>query len=314
MFNKKNFKIIKNKDIEINTYIDGEGPLVIMAHGWPESWYSWRHQITSLVKNGFKVAVPDMRGYGKTSKPTEIDAYNIMELTSDIIAIADEMNEDNFSLIGHDWGAPVAWNTSLYHPDRVNKVCGMSVPYVVSKMPPIETMKFLFKDVFFYMIYFQEEGRVEKELEQDMRKSLIAVYSSLTSDGEESQTFEPKPYTDEMTFLDSLGEHNKIPDFMSEEDFDFYLKEFENGGMRGPINWYRNIDKNWEITKDTHEKKISPPSCFIVGEHDPVAKWSLINPALHENLVSNHIIKNAGHWVQQEKPDEVNNILLDFLK
>ena len=169
MFNKKNFKIIKNKDIEINTYIDGEGPLVIMAHGWPESWYSWRHQITSLVKNGFKVAVPDMRGYGKTSKPTEIDAYNIMELTSDIIAIADEMKEDNFSLIGHDWGAPVAWNTSLYHPDRVNKVCGMSVPYLVSKMPPIETMKFLFKDVFFYMIYFQEEGRVEKELEQDMR-------------------------------------------------------------------------------------------------------------------------------------------------
>ena len=101
---------------------------------------------------------------------------------------------------------------------------------------------------------------------------------------------------------------------MSEEDFDFYLKEFKNGGMRGPINWYRNIDKNWEITKDTHEKKISPPSCFIVGEHDPVAKWSLINPALHENLVSNHIIKNAGHWVQQEKPEEVNNILLDFLK
>ena len=144
MFNKKNFKIIKNKDIEINTYIDGEGPLVIMAHGWPESWYSWRHQITSLVKNGFKVAVPDMRGYGKTSKPTEIDAYNIMELTSDIIAIADEMKEDNFSLIGHDWGAPVAWNTSLYHPDRVNKVCGMSVRYLVSKMPPIETMKFLF--------------------------------------------------------------------------------------------------------------------------------------------------------------------------
>ena len=105
MFNKKNFKIIKNKNIEINTYIDGKGPLVIMAHGWPESWYSWRHQITSLVKNGFKVAVPDMRGYGKTSKPTEIDAYNIMELTSDIIAIADEMNEDDFSLIGHDWGA-----------------------------------------------------------------------------------------------------------------------------------------------------------------------------------------------------------------
>ena len=128
------------------------------------------------------------------------------------------------------------------------------------------------------------------------------------------ETFEPKPLQKGMTFLDSLGEHSSIPHFLSEEDFNFYLKEFSSSGMRGPINWYRNIDRNWKITEDTHNKKISPPSCFIVGEDDPVSKWSLINPSLHENLVSSHIIKSAGHWVQQEKPDEVNKILLDFLK
>ena len=313
-FNKEKFRKIINKDIEINTYVDGSGPLVIMVHGWPESWYSWRHQINYLVENGFSVAVPDMRGYGLSSKPHEIESYNIMELTSDVIAIADTLGKDTFNLIGHDWGAPVVWNTSLYHADRVDKVCGMSVPHQISKMPPIETMKFLFKDVFFYMLYFQKEGLVEKELEKDMRKSLLAIYSSISSNGEKMETFEPKPFEKEMTFLKSMGEHNEIPHFLNKDDFDYYLNEFTRGGMRGPINWYRNIDRNWEMTKDTHEKKISPLSCFIVGEDDPVAKWTLINPSLHENLVSSHTIKSAGHWVQQEKPEEVNKLLLDFFK
>ena len=313
-FSDQKFKVIPNNKIEINTYVDGKGPLIIFAHGWPESWYSWRYQITYFVDNGFTVAAPDMRGYGKTSKPYEIESYNIMELTSDILAIANHLGEEKFNLVGHDWGAPVVWNTALYHSERINKVCGMSVPYQVSKMPPIETMKFLFKDVFFYILYFQKEGLVEKELERDMKKSLLAIYSSISSDGKEMETFEPKPLQKGMTFLDSLGEHSSIPHFLSEEDFNFYLKEFSSSGMRGPINWYRNIDRNWKITEDTHNKKISPPSCFIVGEDDPVSKWSLLNPSLHENLVSSHIIKSAGHWVQQEKPDEINKILLDFLK
>ena len=131
---------------------------------------------------------------------------------------------------------------------------------------------------------------------------------------EKMETFEPKPFEKEMTFLKSMGEHTEIPHFLNKDDFDYYLNEFTRGGMRGPINWYRNIDRNWEMTKDTHEKKISPLSCFIVGEDDPVAKWTLINPSLHENLVSSHIIKSAGHWVQQEKPEEVNKLLLDFFK
>ena len=164
------------------------------------------------------------------------------------------------------------------------------------------------------MLYFQKEGLVEKELEKDMRKSLLAIYSSISSNGEKMETFEPKPFEKEMTFLKSMGVHTEIPHFLNKDDFDYYLNEFTRGGMRGPINWYRNIDRNWEMTKDTHDKKISPLSCFIVGEDDPVAKWTLINPSLHENLVSSHTIKSAGHWVQQEKPEEVNKLLLDFFK
>ncbi len=164
------------------------------------------------------------------------------------------------------------------------------------------------------MIYFQKEGVVEKELELDMRKSLLSIYGSTTSDHKLSQTFEPKPFKKGMTFLDSLGSFDSIPEFMSEADFNFYLNEFKKNGMRGPINWYRNIDKNWEITKDTHQNKISSRTCFITGEDDPVGKWAPINADYYENLVSSHKIKNAGHWVQQEKPNEVNKLLLEFFK
>ena len=314
MLDTSKFIQVQNKDIKLNTYCDGEGPLIIMVHGWPECSYSWRHQINFFVKNGFKVAVPDMRGYGNSSKPHEIEEYDIMKLTSDVIAIADHLKCDSFNLIGHDWGGPVVWNTSLYYQNRVDKVCGMSVPHTVSQSAPIETMKFLFKDIFFYMLYFQKEGVVEKELESDMRRSLLSVYGSITSDGMPVQTFEPKPNKKDMTFLDSLGSFDSIPDFMTEEDFNFYLREFEKNGMRGPINWYRNIDRNWEITKDTHPKKIPSKTCFITGEDDPVGKWAPINPDYYDNLVSSHKIKNAGHWLQQEKPDEINKLLLDFFK
>jgi pimeloyl-ACP methyl ester carboxylesterase len=190
----------------------------------------------------------------------------------------------------------------------------MSVPHTVSQNSPIETMKFLFKDIFFYMLYFQKEGLVEKELESDMRKSLLSVYGSLTSDGKPSETFEPKPFRKNMTFLESMGSIDSIPEFMTEKDFNFYLSEFEKNGMRGPINWYRNIDRNWEVTKNFHNKKIPSPTCFITGEDDPVGKWAPINPDYYDNLISSHIIKKAGHWVQQEKPDEVNKILLEFFK
>ena len=313
-FKQSNFNIIKNNHINIKTYIDGDGPLIIFVHGWPESWYSWRHQIDFFAKKGYTVAAPDMRGYGGTSKPNEISEYDVLKLSSDIIAIADYLNFEEFNIVGHDWGAPVAWHTSLYYHDRVNKVCGMSVPHTVSSMSPIETMKFLFKDIFFYMLYFQKEGLVEKELEIDMEKSLLAIYGSISSGEHKVETFQPVPFSKDMTFLKSLGEGHDFPNFMSKDEFKFYVEEFSKNGMRGPINWYRNIDRNWEITKNTHGKKISTPSCFITGEDDPVGKWAPINSNLYENLIENHSISDCGHWVQQEKPDQVNQILLEFFK
>jgi len=313
-FNADNFNLIKNGEINLNVYCDGNGPLVIFAHGWPESWYTWRHQIKFLIKNGFSVAALDMRGYGETSKPHNVEDYDIKKLTSDIIATADYLSADKFYLIGHDWGAPVVWNTCLYYETRVIKACGMSVPYLVSSSSPIETMKFLFKDYFFYMLYFQTEGIVEKELEKDMRLSLLNIYGSLQSDGSSTETFQPKPLTKNMTFLDSIGSFNTIPKWLSEEDFNYLLSRFQKGGMRGPINWYRNINRNWEITKDTHASKVNVPSCFITGDSDPVSAWAPIDKNNYSQLKVNKIINGAGHWLQQEKPDEVNKIILDFFK
>ena len=313
-FNSDNFKLIKNNEINLNVYCDVIGPLVIMAHGWPESWYSWRHQIKYLVANGFSVAVLDMRGYGDSSKPHLITDYDVKKLTSDIITTADYLKAESFYLIGHDWGAPVVWNTCLDFESRIIKACGMSVPYMVSQSSPIETMKFLFKDYFFYMLYFQNEGIVEKELENDMKSSLMNIYGSLQSDGSSSETFQPKPLTKDMTFLKSIGSFDKIPKWLSEEDFNYYLSRFQNGGMRGPINWYRNIDRNWLITKDTHQLKINVPTCFLSGEDDPVSVWAPIDKNNYSKLEISKIIKGAGHWLQQEKPDEVNKIILDFFK
>jgi pimeloyl-ACP methyl ester carboxylesterase len=185
---------------------------------------------------------------------------------------------------------------------------------MVSQSSPIETMKFLFKDYFFYMLYFQNEGIVEKELEKDMKSSLMNIYGSLQSDGSSSETFQPKPLTKDMTFLKSIGSFDKIPKWLTEEDFNYYLSRFQNGGMRGPINWYRNIDRNWEITKDTHQSKINVPTCFLCGEDDPVSVWAPIDKNNYSKLELSKIIKGAGHWLQQEKPEEVNKIILDFFK
>ena len=155
MLNKKNFKIIKNKDIEINTYIDGEGPLVIMVHGWPESWYSWRHQIQPITELGYKVIAIDVRGYGNSSKPPEVEKYDMPSLIGDIVNIIDKENVEQAILIGHDWGAPICWNTAALFPKKIRAIIGLSVPHSRrGKISNIELWRQLYKDRFFYQIYF----------------------------------------------------------------------------------------------------------------------------------------------------------------
>ncbi len=333
---KFNQKIIPTNNINISTVIEGDGEPVICVHGWPESWYSWRHQINPLVEAGYKVIVPDVRGYGNSDKPAKVSDYSMKELTNDIIGILDHIGEERAHIVGHDWGAPISWYTSLLHPERIISVTGLSVPhsFLGNGLKPTDLLKEIYKDNFFYILYFQEEGIAEKELEKDLYHSLKILFSNSDYYGL-SQIIESLSGINKKKgagFLDGMIEHNELPKWLSQDDLSYYANQFKNDGMRGPLNRYRCIDIDWQELSFLSNKKIEKPSCFITGEQDPVNFMILQglrnsnnnksdNELFKEHLNKNYsdlreleIIKECGHWTQQEKPNEVNKILLDFIK
>jgi len=332
-FNQKN---IPTNDINISTIVEGDGEPIILVHGWPESWYSWRHQINPLVEAGYKIIVPDVRGYGNSDRPIKVSDYSMKKLTSDIIGILDFIEEEKAHIIGHDWGAPISWYTSLLHPNRILSVTGLSVPhsFLGNDVKPTDLLKEIYKDNFFYILYFQEEGRAEKELEKDLEFSLRTLFSNSDFYGL-SQMIKFQSTLNKKKnegFLDGMLEHNQLPKWLNQEDLTYYVNQFKNSGMRGPLNRYRCIDIDWEELRFLSDKKIEKPACFITGELDPVNFMILEglrnlnsdkpdNELFSEHLNKNYsdlrvleIIKECGHWTQQEKPKEVNKILLDFLK
>jgi epoxide hydrolase A/B len=313
---QRNFQMIKTNGVTLRTVVEGSGPLVILLHGFPQCWYLWRHQIDPLLTAGFQVAVPDQRGYAGSDKPAAIEAYNIVELSNDVAGIATALGHERFVVVGHDWGAPVAWHTALLHAKRVRAVVGMSVPYfrgVVGAMTRQEN----FGDNFWYMVYFQQPGVAEAELEEDIRKSLRMVYYSISGDAPEGIWFTPKKAS--AKFLDGLIDPPKLPSWLTAEDLDYYVAQYEQSGFRGPLNWYRNIDRNIEITPQLANAKIEQPSFFIAGKKDLVLSFGGGNllSAMDQfvpNLRGKVIIEGAGHWVQAEKPVPTNEALLGFLK
>ncbi len=312
---QRNFCTIKTNGVSLRTVVEGEGPLVILLHGWPQCWYLWRHQIDPLVEAGFKVAVPDQRGYGGSDAPEEINAYDIIHLTGDVVGIADALGYATFNVVGHDWGAPVAWNTALLHEERVNSVVGMSVPY--SRYPVGElTQQENFGDQFWYIVYFQKPGVAEAELETDIRRSLRMIYASASGSNAERIFFKPKPST--SNFLDGLLDSQEQALGVTQEDLDYYVEQYQRSGFRGGLNWYRNLDWNMEITPQLQDKKISQPAMFIAGEKDAVLKFPGMNLSemnkLIPNLKEQVIIPGAGHWISVESPGVVNQALLRFLK
>ncbi len=313
---ERNFQMLETNGIRLRTVVEGKGPLVILLHGFPQCWYLWRHQIDPLVEAGFQVAVLDQRGYGGSDRPEAIEAYNIVELTNDVAGIADALGHEKFLVVGHDWGAPVAWHTALLHPDRVRAVVGMSVPYVRGPAG-VMTRQENFGDNFWYIVYFQQPGVAEAELEADIRKSLRITYYVASGDAPEGVWYTQKPST--AGFLDGLPDPDPLPPWLTTEDLDYYEEQYKMSGFRGPINWYRNIDRNIEITPQLAEAKIEQPSFFIAGKKDLVLSFAdggMLD--LMSNFVSDMrgkvLIDGAGHWVQMEKPAEVNEALLGFLK
>lgn len=306
---------IATNGIELNIAEAGEGPLVLLLHGFPESWYSWRHQLKPLADAGYHVVAPDMRGYGKSDKPAEIEAYNQVQVVNDIIGLIPALGKETAVVIGHDWGAPTAWACALNHPGVVRAVGGLSVPFMPrSPVPPMSLLREMFKGQFFYQLYFYEPGVAEAEFEADIRMALKKFL--VMAGGETDLSALPaKQEGDDM--FSNLPEPDELPGWVTEADLDFYEGEFRRSGMRGPLNYYRNHDLTWELTKDAPQT-ISQPAFFIAGDNDGVVMMAQeaikIMPHFVTDLRMNELIPNIGHWTQQEAPEAVNDLILSFLE
>jgi pimeloyl-ACP methyl ester carboxylesterase len=301
--------------VRLHVAEQGEGPLVVLLHGFPESWYSWRRQMPALAAAGYRVVAPDQRGYGESDRPAAVEDYDVVALSGDVAGLIQALGEDQAVVVGHDWGASVAWHTALMHPGRVRGVVGLSVPFAGRpKGSPLARMRQLFDGSFFYMLYFQEPGVAEVELEADIRRTLRMFYYSISGEAA-GKAMQPAP--PDSKFLDTLLDCETLPEWLGEQDLDYYVSRFERSGFRGPLNWYRNFDRSWERTAPFAGRAIEAPALFIGGSVDPVvliARGQLERmPRAVPNLQKTLMLEGAGHWIQQERATEVNAALLEFL-
>lgn len=313
------FRFVESNGIAMRIAEAGTGPLILLAHGWPESWYSWRHQITMLADAGYHVVAPDMRGYGETDKPAAVDDYDIEHIAGDLVGILDALNEETAILVGHDWGAIVAWSTVLLHPSRFTALIAMSVPYGGRvAQSPMESWRQAFGENFFYILYHNEaEGVAEAEYDGDPRGLISRLYLSPNSPREPATITDP--HRSAGGWIGRLGAAKGLPDWLRQEDLDYVVAQFENAGFRGGLNYYRNFHRNWEITEPLQGATIKVPVLFIAGSRDSVIaggdKESLtatISRAT-EDLRDVVLIPEIGHWVQQEAPEQTNAAMMEFL-
>ena len=316
---------VQTNGIRVHIAECGEGPVVVLCHGFPESWYSWRHQLQALAEAGFHAVAPDMRGYGQTDRPEQIDQYTLLHLVGDMVGLLDALGTQAAVIAGHDWGAPVAWCAALLRPDRFRGVIGLSVPFLprlpgrpTSLMPQTE-------DAQFYQLYFQTPGVAEAEFEQDVSRSIRSLLYSASGDAPRQDTSSSTGGEVGMVpraggFLSRLIDPASLPSWLTQADVDFYTNEFRRTGFRGGLNWYRNIDRNWELMAPFSGARVSVPALFIAGDRDLVLRFrgmDLILASLSHlvpQLRGKLILPGCGHWTQQERPQEVNQALIDFLR
>jgi pimeloyl-ACP methyl ester carboxylesterase len=298
----------------------GAGPLVVLCHGFPECWYSWRQQMLFLAEAGYHAVAPDMRGYGGTDAPAEIDQYTIFHLVGDVMGLLDALKAPRAVIIGHDWGAPVAWHCALLRPDRVRAVAGLSVPYFPrtptrpsTAMPRNEAEEF-------YQLYFCQEGQAEAEFDHDIRQSLRDLSYLWSGDNPDNTARHLSMVQIGSGMLRGRTAPAAMPAWVSDADLDVYVSAMQQHGFRGPLNWYRNIDRNWELTAAWSGAQIRVPALYMVGERDVLMHFKGMDrlvPALEKvipNLRTKHIVPGCGHWIQRERPREVNDAILALLQ
>jgi pimeloyl-ACP methyl ester carboxylesterase len=301
--------------IELFVREQGEGPLVLLCHGWPELSYSWRHQIPALAAAGFHVVAPDMRGFGLTAAPADIAAYTIFDTVGDMVALVQALGEKRAAIVGHDWGAPVAWHAAMFRPDIFTAVAGLSVP------PPLrgrgKPLDMLRENGItnFYWQYFQTPGVAEAELERDVAHTMRIVLAGRGLSDPSSALF----VQEGKGFLGNATSDGPLPTWLTDADLAYFTEAYRKSGFRGGLNWYRNLDRNWELTSPWQDAQIHQPSLFIAGSRDAVITGLIGAKRVSElervlsNLRRKLIIEGAGHWVQQERPDQVNDALVKFL-
>jgi pimeloyl-ACP methyl ester carboxylesterase len=308
-------RTISANGIDLFLLEQGTGPLVVLCHGWPELSYSWRHQIAALAKAGFHAVAPDMRGFGRTAAPADIGAYSIFDTVGDMTALVAALGEKQAVIIGHDWGAPVAWHAALFRPDIFTAVAGLSVPPPFrGRGRPLDTLR-ANGITNFYWQYFQAPGIAEREFERDVSLTMRTLLGRGFSDPAASLFVE-----DGKGFLGEANADRPLPHWLSDTDLAYFTEAYRKSGFRGGLNWYRNIDRNWELTAPWQDAQIRQPSLFIAGSRDSVitgligAKRIADMERVLPGLTGKLIIDGAGHWVQQERADEVNAALIAFLK
>lgn len=293
----------------------GDGPLVLLLHGFPEFWYSWRRQLIALAEAGFHAVAPDQRGYGPDA-PSSIEDYRMFHLVGDVVGLVAELGESAATVVGHDWGATVAWHTALFRPDLVRGIGALSVPYPARRpAPPFRIWRELFGPTF-YQLYFAEPGVAEKELTADLDDTFRRVLYGISGDAPGINRL----IAGDSGLLPTLPRPESLPAWLGEDDLAAYLEHFADNDFSGPLNWYRAQDSTWELTAPWTGAKITVPALFVAGDRDPVVNWRPIDrlePTLREwvpDLRHFELLPGAGHWVQQERPEETNRALVDFVR
>jgi pimeloyl-ACP methyl ester carboxylesterase len=324
--NEPTHRTVEANGIRIHIAEQGSGPLVLLCHGFPESWYSWRHQLAALSAAGFHAVAPDMRGYGLTDSPAEIERYTLFHLVGDMVAVLDALGEKTAVVVGHDWGAPVAWHAALLRPDRFRAVVGLSVPYRPrGSVAPTSVMP-QNADASFYQLYFQPPGVAEAELEADPAISLRKILYSGSGDVPRRNPGGPGPSAGVGMvaraggFLTRMPNPETLPAWLTDADLDFYVQQFKHSGFRGGLNWYRNIDRNWELMAPYAGASVTVPALYMAGDLDLVVSFPRMKEVIADlaryipQLRGTIMLPGCGHWTQQERAGEVNKALIEFLR
>jgi pimeloyl-ACP methyl ester carboxylesterase len=303
--------------IRIHLAEAGEGPTVLMIHGFPESWYSWREQLPVLAEAGYHAVAMDVRGYGRSSKPARVEDYRMLLKVADVVDVVQALDNGKVTVVGHDWGAPIAWSSALLRPDLFRGVAGLSVPYSAGggAMRPTELFAAMAGEEDFYINHFQQVGKAEREIEEDIRQWILGFYWCASGDIVDGPNI--AMVTRGHTLKERFVYPETMPDWMNQEDLEVYTREFEYSGFFGPLSRYRNVDRDWEDLAAFAGQPITIPSLFIGGEKDGPTQWGAASIEKFEQtlprLFKSEILPGAGHWIQQECAQETNALLLEFL-